>query len=57
MADKEFSDCCNINNKARLKCFLLYKKDDTDYSDIFQIPNLEQICEVNKENQASVKER
>ncbi|XP_043428422.1 alpha-fetoprotein-like isoform X1 [Prionailurus bengalensis] len=58
MADKqEFSDCCNVNNKARLKCFLLYKKDDTEYSDVFQIPNLEQICEVDKENQASVKER
>lgn len=58
MADKqEFSDCCNINNKARLKCFLLYKKDDTEYSDVFQIPNLEQICKVDKENQASVKER
>ncbi|KAF3825117.1 hypothetical protein GH733_005751 [Mirounga leonina] len=57
-ADKQkFSDCCNINNKARLKCFLLYKKDDADYSDIFQIPNPEQICEMDKVNQVSVKER
>ncbi|XP_032187933.1 alpha-fetoprotein-like isoform X1 [Mustela erminea] len=57
-ADKEeFSDCCNINNKARLKCFLLYKKDDAGYSDISQIPNPEQICEMDEENQVSVKER
>ncbi|XP_005628341.2 alpha-fetoprotein-like isoform X1 [Canis lupus familiaris] len=54
---QEFSDCCNINNKARLKCFLLYKKDDADDSDVFQIPNPEQICETHKENQVSVKER
>lgn len=57
-ADKEeFSHCCNINNKARLKCFLLYKKDDAGYSDISQIPNPEQICEMDDENQVSVKER
>ncbi|KAM5284298.1 alpha-fetoprotein-like isoform 3-T4 [Hipposideros larvatus] len=58
MVDKHaFSDCCNINNTARHKCFLLYKKDDAGHSDIFQIPNPEQICETDKENQASVKER
>ncbi|KAM7154379.1 alpha-fetoprotein-like isoform 2-T2 [Molossus nigricans] len=58
MADKHvFSDCCNINNTARHKCFLLKKKDEADYKDILQIPNPEQICEVNKENQVSVKKR
>lgn len=58
MADKHvFSDCCNINNTARHKCFLLKKKDEADYKDILQIPNPEHICEVNKENQVSVKKR
>ncbi|XP_029785496.1 LOW QUALITY PROTEIN: alpha-fetoprotein-like [Suricata suricatta] len=58
MGDKqEFSDCCNVNNKARLRCFLSHKKDDTDFSDVFRISNLEHICEVDKANQASVKER
>ncbi|XP_058402330.1 alpha-fetoprotein-like [Diceros bicornis minor] len=58
MADKHmFSDCCNINNMERHKCFLLHKKDDADYSDIFQIPNPEQICEMVKEHQVSMKER
>ncbi|XP_036783389.2 alpha-fetoprotein-like isoform X1 [Manis pentadactyla] len=58
MADKHlFSECCNINNTARLKCFLLNKKDDAGYNDIFQIPNPEQICEMDKENQVSMKER
>lgn len=54
---QEFSDCCNINNKARLKCFLLHKKGDADYSDVFQIPNPERICEMDKENQVPAKER
>ncbi|KAB1282780.1 Afamin [Camelus dromedarius] len=58
IADKHvFSDCCNTNNTARHKCFLLHKRDDAGYSDIFQIPNSEQICEMHKENQVSVKER
>ncbi|EPY78247.1 serum albumin [Camelus ferus] len=58
IADKHvFSDCCNTNNTARHKCFLLHKRDDAGYSDIFQIPNSEQICEMDKENQVSVKER
>ncbi|XP_010981096.3 alpha-fetoprotein [Camelus dromedarius] len=58
IADKHvFSDCCNTNNTARHKCFLLHKRDDAGYSDIFQIPNFEQICEMHKENQVSVKER
>lgn len=57
-ADKqEFSDCCNINNKARLKCFLLRKKGDADDSDVFQIPNPERICEMDEENQVPGKER
>lgn len=58
MVDKHvFSNCCNINNTARHKCFLLYKKDDEGHSDIFQIPNPEQICEMYKENQVSVRGR
>ncbi|XP_070265850.1 alpha-fetoprotein-like isoform X2 [Myotis yumanensis] len=58
MADKHvFSDCCNVNNTARHKCFLLNKKDDENYREILQIPNLEQICEVNKGNQVLVKKR
>ncbi|XP_036859165.2 alpha-fetoprotein-like isoform X3 [Manis javanica] len=58
MADKHlFSECCSINNTARLKCFLLNKKDDAGYNDIFQIPNPEQTCEMDKENQVSMKER
>ncbi|XP_046512717.1 alpha-fetoprotein-like isoform X2 [Equus quagga] len=58
MADKHmFSDCCNVNNTERQKCFLLYKKDDAGYSDMFQIPNPEQICEMDKENRMPVKER
>lgn len=58
MADKHvFSDCCNVNNTARHKCFLLNKKDDANYKEILQIPNLEQICEVNKGNQVLVKKR
>lgn len=58
MADKHvFSDCCNVNNTARHKCFLLNKKDDANYSEILHIPNLEQICEVNKGNQVLVKKR
>ncbi|XP_036192013.1 alpha-fetoprotein-like [Myotis myotis] len=58
MVDKHvFSDCCNVNNTARHKCFLLNKKDDANYSEMLQIPNLEQICEVNKGNQVLVKKR
>ncbi|OWK13632.1 AFP [Cervus elaphus hippelaphus] len=58
MADKcVFSDCCNINKTARHKCFLLHKKDDTGYTEIFQISNPEQICEIGKENQVPVKDR
>ncbi|XP_006094445.1 alpha-fetoprotein-like [Myotis lucifugus] len=58
MVDKHvFSDCCNVNNTARHKCFLLNKKDDDNYREILQIPNLEQICEVNKGNQVLVKKR
>nr|XP_019576360.1 PREDICTED: alpha-fetoprotein-like isoform X2 [Rhinolophus sinicus] len=58
MVDKHvFSNCCNINKTARHKCFLLYKKDDEGHSDIFQIPNPEQICEMDKENQVSVRGR
>ncbi|XP_076999296.1 alpha-fetoprotein-like isoform X2 [Tamandua tetradactyla] len=62
MVDKYgFSDCCNKNYTARQKCFLSHKKDDAEYSDIFQIPNPEQIlnksCEMDKENQVSVRER
>ncbi|XP_057584032.1 alpha-fetoprotein-like [Hippopotamus amphibius kiboko] len=58
MVDKHvFSDCCNISNSARHKCFLLYKKDDAGYRDIFQISNPEQICEMDRENQVPVKER
>lgn len=56
MADKRvFSDCCNINKTARHKCFLLHKKDDAGYSEIFQISNPEQICEMGKESQVLVK--
>lgn len=51
MADKHvFSDCCNINKTARHKCFLLHKKDDAGYSEMFQISNPEQICEMGKES-------
>lgn len=58
MADKHvFSDCCNINNTARHKCFLLNKKDDADLWEIEQIPNPEQICDMNKDHQVSVKKR
>ncbi|XP_015448988.1 alpha-fetoprotein-like [Pteropus alecto] len=58
VADKHvFSNCCNKNNTARHKCFLLYKKGDSSHSDIFQIPNPEPVCEIDKENQVSVKER
>ncbi|XFF78821.1 hypothetical protein AB1E18_005040 [Capra hircus] len=58
MADKcVFSDCCNINKTARHKCFLLHKKDDAGYSEIFQISNPEQICEMDKENQVPVKDQ
>ncbi|XP_049741998.1 alpha-fetoprotein-like [Elephas maximus indicus] len=57
MADKYgFSDCCNKNSTARHKCFLSHKKDDAGCRDTFQIPNPE-ICEMDKENQVSVKER
>ncbi|CAN0479064.1 unnamed protein product [Rangifer tarandus platyrhynchus] len=52
-----FSDCCNINKTARHKCFLLHKKDDTGYTEIFQISNPEQICEMGKENKVPVKDR
>nr|XP_008265980.1 alpha-fetoprotein isoform X1 [Oryctolagus cuniculus] len=58
MLDKHGSShCCNTSNTARHKCFLSYKKDDADYSDIFQIPNAEHICEMDKENHVSVKDR
>ncbi|XP_058922094.1 alpha-fetoprotein-like [Kogia breviceps] len=58
LADRHvFSDCCNTNNSARHKCFLSYKKDVAGYSDIFQISNPEQICEMDKENQVPVKEK
>ncbi|XP_054447506.1 alpha-fetoprotein-like isoform X2 [Pteronotus mesoamericanus] len=58
MTDKHvLSDCCKTNDTARHKCFLLSKKDDADYRDIFQIPNPEQICEMNKESAGSVKKR
>uniref|UniRef100_A0A3Q1N6I8 Albumin domain-containing protein n=3 Tax=Bos TaxID=9903 RepID=A0A3Q1N6I8_BOVIN len=57
MADKRvFSDCCNINKTARHKCFLLHKKDDAGYSEIFQISNPEQICEMGKESQVYIYE-
>ncbi|XP_007179901.2 alpha-fetoprotein-like isoform X3 [Balaenoptera acutorostrata] len=58
LADRHvFSDCCNTNNSARHKCFLSYKKDVAGYSDIFQISNPEQICEIDKENPVPVKEK
>uniref|UniRef100_A0A8C3YN70 Albumin domain-containing protein n=1 Tax=Catagonus wagneri TaxID=51154 RepID=A0A8C3YN70_9CETA len=58
MAGKHvFYDCCNVNNTARHKCFLLHKKDDAGYSDTFHISNPEQICGLDKENQGSMKER
>ncbi|XP_058153042.1 alpha-fetoprotein isoform X2 [Dasypus novemcinctus] len=62
MVDKYgFSDCCNKNYTARQKCFLSHKKDNEEYSDIFQISNPEQIlnksCEMVKENQVTVRER
>uniref|UniRef100_A0A4X1T411 Alpha-fetoprotein-like n=2 Tax=Sus scrofa TaxID=9823 RepID=A0A4X1T411_PIG len=58
MAGKHvFYDCCNINNTASHRCFLLHKKDDAAYSDIFHISNPEQICGLDKENRMSVKER
>lgn len=58
LADRHvFSDCCNTNNSARHKCFLSYKKDVAGYSDIFQISNPEQICEMDKENHVPVKEK
>ncbi|XP_068398077.1 alpha-fetoprotein-like [Eschrichtius robustus] len=58
LADRHvFSDCCNTNNSARHKCFLSYKKDVAGYSDIFQISNPEQICEMDKENPVPVKEK
>ncbi|XP_024433745.2 alpha-fetoprotein-like isoform X2 [Desmodus rotundus] len=58
MADKRvLSDCCKTNNTARHKCFLLSKKDDADYRDAFQVPNPEQICEMNKESPMSVRKR
>jgi hypothetical protein len=50
-----FTDCCTTNNTERLECFLSYKKDDMDYREIFQIPKPEQICEMDKENQMSMK--
>ncbi|XP_037685889.1 alpha-fetoprotein-like isoform X4 [Choloepus didactylus] len=62
MVDKYgVSDCCNKNYTARHKCLLSHKKDDAEYSDVFQIPNPEQIldksCETDKENPGSVRER
>uniref|UniRef100_A0A4W2GY03 Alpha-fetoprotein-like n=1 Tax=Bos indicus x Bos taurus TaxID=30522 RepID=A0A4W2GY03_BOBOX len=42
--------CNNERMTARHKCFLLHKKDDAGYSEIFQISNPEQICEMGKEN-------
>ncbi|XP_059868364.1 alpha-fetoprotein-like isoform X8 [Delphinus delphis] len=58
LADRHvFSDCCNTNNSARHKCFLSYKKDVAGYSDISQISNPEQICEMDKENHVPVKEK
>lgn len=57
MLDKHGSShCCNTSNTARHKCFLSYKKDDAEYSDIFQIPNAECVCEMDKENHVSVKD-
>ncbi|XP_047421752.1 alpha-fetoprotein-like isoform X2 [Sciurus carolinensis] len=57
LAKHLFTDCCNTNITARLKCFLAYKKGDGDYRDEFQSPRPEKICEMDKENQLSTKER
>ncbi|XP_015360762.1 alpha-fetoprotein-like isoform X2 [Marmota marmota marmota] len=57
LAKHLFTNCCNTNSTARLKCFLFYKKDYGDHKDRFQSLKPEMICEMDKENQVTMKER
>lgn len=41
--------------KTRASCPI--KKGDAGYSDVVQVPNAEQICKTEKENQVLLKER
>ncbi|GAB1289829.1 Albumin superfamily member 1 [Apodemus speciosus] len=50
-----FTDCCKKKNAARLRCFLSYKKDNTDSHDPPLIPWPELTCEVAEEKNVSLK--